>query len=316
MAFIELYADRYEGKWFDPDDLTGVELIDLDSAAGVDDTCLIESGSIYLGEGGIREGISEMRGVDENEVEREMLAALEKFETEDYADLSEEEQNLVISAIVGSWSYYGLNASRTEGAVTLTEESKQELIDEWGIDEDDIVVAQDMEAAIWQILNRLGVIHHSEVQQAEAKEISEFNNMELPTKMVPERVDFLERLKRESNTNRSLKMSTPKEDFASRIEKIADELEKQTIPVHREISEDEKAELADYESTLDTMIAEFSSYFDTSLLQEGLDALHTQMEEAGISGHWMGTYDEDPETKQLRRLPDSAMGHTSNRNKR
>lgn len=57
--FYELYRDQgnivYGGKWFNPVTMEMIEVIDLDSASGVDGTSAIERGPVYIDEDRLRE---------------------------------------------------------------------------------------------------------------------------------------------------------------------------------------------------------------------------------------------------------------------
>lgn len=161
--FYTLYADaniEYGGLFFNPDALEFVEVIDLDSASGVDGTSLITRGGAFFDEKVIRGGASVVGNEAKADEMVEAALAWNNSSTP-FEDLPKKQRDLILMAAEAVFSYMGMDGGpdRIEMVIDKSYEESVEKKDsigyEWGAR--DVVVSSDPRKAIWKILRQMGV---------------------------------------------------------------------------------------------------------------------------------------------------------------
>ena len=161
--FYPLYYDvgsiKHGGVFFDPERMEFVEVIDADSAAGVDGTNWIEVGDAYIDEETIRGGLFALGR--ESEADRIVELSSQWKTATPFEDQPKAVRDAVLEAAEASHAYMGMDGGprRTIVVVDLdnphveavTAEEKREA------KEEGTIYTKDPKGMIWKILKDLGV---------------------------------------------------------------------------------------------------------------------------------------------------------------
>jgi hypothetical protein len=165
--FRTLYADVhivYGGLFYDPDKGEAIEVVDLDSAAGVSGCNLIERGEIYAAPRDIQ---SALRSAGQEDRLDEVLAAANALKMKGSFDALTNAQQAAI--LIGASAVHGYSGFDDSPDVILVAnkadvqpkrgesvaECIERLRDEWHADR--TIVTKNPERAIWKTLRTMGV---------------------------------------------------------------------------------------------------------------------------------------------------------------
>ncbi len=116
----------YGGLWFNPQTVEVIEVVDLDSATGIDGTNMIQRGSIYITDESIRKGASFVGAELEFEGIARVLHNAKDIPVEDY---NEYQLNALLKAAYWTRSYAGFDT--IEDIIIIGEKGRTKPIAQW-----------------------------------------------------------------------------------------------------------------------------------------------------------------------------------------
>lgn len=159
MSYYELHGDvniLYGGLWFDPDGGSFVEVIDMESAAGVEGAHLVEEGRAFLSDKVIREGAQAYGQADQAE---NVIALVSQWDgIKKFASLPKPVQNAVLLAAEWVYGYMGMDGGPEQMFWVIDKSSSSKTFEEVkDVPPDWVVVTKNPKAAILKILRNWGV---------------------------------------------------------------------------------------------------------------------------------------------------------------